>query len=184
VDKEAGHRPNKRINRFLIWGGLILIVVVGVVLAFSMIPGLTPEEVAKRWADDNVDYAGEKTAEVILDSLGQDGLDALILKELGGEWIEDRIHEHLMWSFSPATVADGGGYVVVATARVDFEVIGPPFNGRIEAAVPFELLIEGNDVVDEELVLTQASVNANLSDISIELNAEEATDKVRDLFKR
>ena len=181
MGSNANYNRRRRLNPFLVWGTVLSVaaVVIVAILILMPEPGPTPEEIAERWANDNVDWAGEEIAGFILSTLGQEGLDAKILKELGGEWIEDRIHEHLLWSFSSATRNDSGGHVVVATASVDFDVAKPPVNGRVEATVPFKLVIEGSDVVNEQIILTQASANANFADIDVEVSAEKVTEGIK-----
>ena len=58
---------------FIILAVLLGIVVVGVVV-FLLQPEPDPQEVARMWAADNVDAAGEEIAEFILGALGQEGL--------------------------------------------------------------------------------------------------------------
>ena len=173
----------RRIKR-LWWTALgVGISAVVIVAVFLMMPTPTPEEVARQWVQDNVDWAGEQTAGFILRSLGQEGLDAIILKELGGEWIEDHIHEHVVWYFLPAA-PHGDARIVVATARVDFEVVQPPVKGRVQAAVPFKLEIKGSRVINQRVMLMDASANVNFADIDIGVDAEKVKKGVKDLFGR
>ena len=104
-----------------------------------------------------------------------------MLKELGGEWIEDRINDHLLWDFAPAVPAGDGSHIVVATASVDFLVDQPPLKGSLQASLPFRLLIRGSNVVEENIVLADAGFAANLEGIDSIMNPEnleEATEQV------
>ena len=185
---ESGRR--KRL--YLILGAALGVVAVTAVL-FFLWPRPTPEEVARQWASNNADAAGESIAAFILDALGQEGIGAWAVKELAGEWIEDRINEHLFWTFSPAAPAGDGSHIVVATASVDFQVDYPPLNGNIKASLPFRLLIKGSSVLEDNLVLADAGFQANLAGIDSILNpgsleaaeekAEEALRESRDKLK-
>ena len=150
----------------------VVAVVVGVVVAsvLVMVPGsMPPEEVVRWWVGDNVDVLGERVAGVVVDGMGRDGMDALILKELGGEWVEDRVHENLSWTYSSA-VKGSDGYLVVATGMVSLDVSMSPLSGVIEVSAPFELLIEGNDVVRDRLVIDAVSVRADVAGLAVDLS--------------
>ena len=177
---------------FIILAVVLGIIVVGVVV-FLLQPEPDPQEVARMWAADNVDAAGEEIAEFILDALGQEGLQGQILKELGGEWIEDRIHEHLAWDFSETMEGSDDNKIVVATASVTFQVDQPPVNGNLSAALPFRLVIQGDDVLEDDIVLADAGFDASLEGREIELTpsgigeevekAEEAVGEAADRLK-
>ena len=173
---EESVRGGKKLNWF--WGMAAAVAVVGVVVAvvLVMVPSsMTPEEVARGWVDDNVDMLGERVAGVVVDGMGRDGMDALILKELGGEWVEDRVHEHLAWTYSSA-VEGPDGYLVVATGMVNLDVSMPPLSGVIEASAPFELLIKGNDVVGERLVIDGVSVRSDVAGLSVDVSGEKVAE--------
>lgn len=188
-NSEQGGRSRK----WLIIGLAVVAIAVVASVLFFLIPSPNPEEVARKWAADNVDAAGEGLAEFVLDSLGQEGIQAMVLKELGGEWIEDRINEHLAWEFSSARPDGNGNHIVVATASVDFQVDQPPVSGNIRAALPFSLVIRGSDVVEDNIMLADAGFDANLEGIELELNpanleegvekAEEAVGEAADKLK-
>ena len=183
---------NSRNKLFIILAVILGVVSVGVVV-FLLLPEPDPQEVARRWAADNVDAAGEEIAEFILDALGQEGLQGQILKELGGEWIEDRIHEHLVWDFSHTVDGGGNNHIVVATARVAFQIDQPPVSGRISAYLPFRLVIRGNEVLEDNIILSDAGFDAKLEGMEIELTpssigeevekAEEAVEDAADKLK-
>lgn len=117
----------------------------------------------------------------------------MILRELGGEWIEDRINEHLAWEFSPALPDGNGNHIVVATASVNFQVNQPPVSGNIRASLPFSLVISGSNVVEDNIVFADAGFDANLEGINVDLNpanleegvekAEEAVEEAADKLK-
>ena len=173
---EESVRGGKKLNWF--WGMAAAVAVVGVVVAVVLVmvaSSMTPEEVARGWVDDNVDMLGERVAGVVVDGMGRDGMDALILKELGGEWVEDRVHEHLAWTYSSA-VEGSDGYLVVATGMVNLDVSMPPLSGVIEASAPFELLIKGNDVVGERLVIDGVSVRSDVAGLSVDVSGEKVAE--------
>ena len=185
--------PSQGPNKLLI----ILAVVVGIVavgvVVFLLLPEPDPQEIARQWAADNVDAVGEEVAEFILSAFGQEGIQGAVLKELGGEWIEDRIHEHLMWYFSGATSDGNGNHVVIATAGVSFQVDQPPVSGNFQASVPFRLVIRGSDVLEDSIVFAEAEIDADLEGMELELNpanveegvekAEEAVGEATDKLK-
>ena len=187
----TGNSPRRNSRLFIILAAVLGVGVVAVVI-FLLIPGPTPEEVARKWAVDNVDAAGEEIAGFILGTLGKEGLEGKVLTELGGEWIEDRINEHLAWTFSTARPDGAGNQIVIATGSVEFQVSRPPINGRVQAALPFRLLIDGSNVVDEQVILADASFDAELTGIDTQLipsgidagieKAEEGVDKLKGLL--
>lgn len=171
-----------RSRLFIILAVVLGIVAVGVIV-FLLLLEPDPQEVARKWAADNVDAAGEEIAEFILDALGQEGIQGAILKELGGEWIEDRIHEHVRWDFSETTSDGNGNHVVIATSSVNFQVDQPPVSGNLRASVPFRLVIRGGDVLEDNIVLADAGIDASLEGMELELspaNLEEGIEKAEE----
>ena len=120
----------------------------------------SPEEIAARWVDANVDALGEQVAGFLT---GQ----APALREVGGEILEDRIHDVVKWEYSqPREIPpDGRGiYAITATASVVFDVDLPLGSGHIDAGVPFELRVDQSreDVIDSKLSPLGARVNLDL----------------------
>ena len=109
----------------------VLLVVVFVV--FGGETEVTPEELARQWVAENVDGAGEAIA-------GWMSAENPVLRELGGEYIEDRIHDVIGWEYSAAERRSDGLYDLTATARVRFDIPGGA--GEIDAAVPWEMVID------------------------------------------
>ena len=135
---------------------VMLFVVVVVTIACGR---MTAVELAEKWVNDNVDAIGETIAGVMI-------RDNAILRELGGEYIEDQIHGLVKWTFSPATGADGGLQEVRAVAYVPFEAGTGLASGCARARLPYRFLIDEDNqsVVKVEPSLTDASVDwsANL----------------------
>ena len=160
---EESPQPENSAARW-IWGasavcGLLVLSALAAVRIWAP----APEDVARQWALDNVDWAGERVAGLVVSALGAGGLKAVVLSELGGEWVEDRVHEHLAWSFSEPSPQGSGVHVVVATASVDFAVSSPAGDGRVAGSVPFRLVIDVGDVVMQEVVLAGVSVDADVA---------------------
>ena len=79
-------------NRFrdrkkFLWGaaGAALFLVVVILVVTTSNRPLSPEEIAMRWVDDNVDAMGEEIAALLTDQNP-------VLREVGGELLEDSIH--------------------------------------------------------------------------------------------
>ena len=94
---------------------------------------MTPEDLARRWVAGNVDAVGE-------DIVGWMSGENLVLRELGGEYIENRVHDVVSWEYSAAERRSDGLYDLTATARVRFDVPGGA--GEVDAAVPWEIVID------------------------------------------
>ena len=179
ADAGPGESAGDVKKRHWLWPALVSVAIGGLVVAavLLMLPGMTPDEVAESWVADNVDMLGERVAGVVVDGMGRDGMDAFVLKELGGEWVEDQVHERLVWTYSPAVEASGG-HLVVATGSVELDVSMPPLNGVIEASAPFELFISENGVVRERLVLEGVSVRADVAGVSLDVSGEKVGEAV------
>ena len=115
-------------------GGLMVAVLLAAVL-FTFVSGsrMTPEDLARRWVSKNVDAVGEDIA-------GWMSADNPVLRELGGEYIEDRIHDVISWEYSDAERRSDGLYDLTATARVRFDIPGGA--GEIDLAVPLAMVLE------------------------------------------
>ena len=139
VTRSRTHRVNPRTHgrtgrgrERLLWvGGMVggLALFLGVLLyvaSRSIFPEPAPNSadiatLARKWVDDNVDALGEDVARFLL---GENWL----LTELGGEFIEDRIHDVVNWHFVvtwPTPFGDGRHYEAIATAHVIFTVDAP-----------------------------------------------------------
>ncbi len=172
---------------WVIGGAVVIVVLAGILLYMVGIgrPNLTPEEVAQRWVNDNVDLGGELLAGWILGvgPVEPPGAAGWLAKEIGGELIEDKIHEVIKWDYSSArSVADG--WEVTATASISF----PDYAG-FEAGLPLILRIEGQVVSDWRPDYMSAYARADIPDIvdvaetisniSEVLNAEDCLDAAR-----
>ncbi len=146
--------------------GAMVAVVLAAILIFALGAGcseeLTPEQVARNWVNDNVDLGGELLAEWILGAgpVEPSGAAGWLAKEVGGELIEDKIHEVIKWDYSSARDL-GDGWEVTATASVSF----PEYAG-FEAGLPLILRIKGQEVVDWRPDYTAAYARADIPDIS------------------
>ena len=116
-----------------ILAALVLLVVVFVSMGGDEV---TPEDLARQWVDDNVDGVGESIAGWMS---GQNP----VLRELGGEYVEDRIHDAVDWEYSEARPRSGGRYDLTATASVSFGLPGGA--GEVAALVPWAMEIDMDD---------------------------------------
>ena len=99
----------------------------------------------------------------------------------------------MAWDFSETMEGSDDNKIVVATARVTFQVDQPPVNGNLSAVLPFRLVIQGNDVLEDDIVLADAGFDASLEGMEIELTpsgigeevekAEEAVGEAADRLK-
>ncbi len=123
---------------------------------------LTPEQVARNWVNDNVDLGGELLAEWILGAGPVEPSSAAgwLAKEVGGELIEDKVHDVIKWDYSSARSV-GDGWEVTATASVSF----PEYAG-FEAGLPLILSIDGQVVSDWRPDYMSAYTRADIPDIS------------------
>ena len=122
----------------------LMVVTLFAVAALTLACGsLTAVELAEKWVNDNVDAVGETIASVVI-------RDNALLRELGGEYIEDRIHGVVKWTFSPAQIVDGSLQEVAATAYVPFEAGTGLASGCARVQLPYRFLIdEANQAVLE-----------------------------------
>ncbi|MYA62834.1 MAG: hypothetical protein F4X94_09710 [Dehalococcoidia bacterium] len=156
------------------------------VLGVGCSEDLTPEEVAQRWVNGNVDLGGELLAEWILGAGPVEPSSAAgwLVKEVGGELIEDKVHDVIKWNYSSARSV-GDGWEVTATASVSF-----PEYAEFEAGLPLILRIDGQEVSDWRPDYMAAYARADIPDIgdvlkgasSIlgALNAEDCLEAARD----
>ena len=165
------------IKTALIAAAVIIAVLVALALftpASQLAPwaNMTPEELAERYVNDKIDAIGETIAGVLL-------LHAPILSELGGEFIEDRIHDVIKWHYAPARDLGGGRYGVVATASVGFEVEIALTSVGVALSLPFDMTVDHD-------AQTVTRAEPNIAAMSLDLDApalegaSEAVDKAVD----
>lgn len=146
------------------------------VLGVGCSEDITPEEVAQRWVNGNVDLGGELLAEWILGAGPVEPSSAAgwLAKEVGGELIEDKVHDVIKWNYSSARSV-GDGWEVTATASVSF----PEYAG-FEAGLPLILSIDGQEISDWRPDYMSAHARADIPDIGdvaeTVLNISEAFD--------
>ena len=128
---------------------------------------MTPEELAERYVNDKIDAIGETIAGILLSQ-------APILSELGGEFVEDRIHDVVKWDYAPSRELGGGMHEVTATASVGFEASVALASVSVAFSLPFDMLVDH----DAQLV---TRMNPNIAAASLDLDApmlEEASEAV------
>ncbi len=131
----AAHRRRNILIGAGVAVGLLLVLVVAASFLFGPLSKLEPEQIAKQWVESNVDAAGEAIAGFVV-------AEQPLLTELGGEYIEDRIHDAIRWEYSAARGLGGAMYEVDATATSRIEVDLPVASGYVEASLPFVLRID------------------------------------------
>ena len=155
------NQPTSKNLKKLLWASAAFLLVFTAVFIISRSDQpLSKEEIAARWVDANVDALGEQVAGFLT---GQNPK----LKEIGGELLEERIHDVVKWEYSQPRVIppDGRGlYEITATASVVFDVELPLGSAHIDAGVPFELRVDQSrkDVVNSKLSPLGARVNLHL----------------------
>lgn len=100
--------------------------------------------IAEQYVIDKIDSLSEHIAAFLT---GNNWL----LKELGGEYVEDRIHDVLKWEYQSGSSHIGGDkYEFVAVAYVAFDIDLPSGSANVETGLPFVLTIDiGTQVVDK-----------------------------------
>lgn len=122
---------------FLI-GGLILLALLAaaVIIYIVFFAKLAPRDLAIRHVNDEIDYVGETMTSWIVG-------ENWILKNLGGEYIEDKIHQVIKWQYGEPELIAGSRYNVNATASVkfgiDYEIIGSFY---IQAHLPYDVVVD------------------------------------------
>ena len=133
---------------------------------------MTPEELAERHVNDKIDAIGETIAGVLL-------LQAPILSELGGELIEDRIHDVIKWRYAAARDLGGGRYGVVATASIGFEVEIALASVGVAMSLPFDIIVNHDAQTVTRMEPNIAAMSLDLDAPSLE-QASETVDKAVD----
>lgn len=155
----------------LVAGGVVVVlVVVGLLLGGEP----DPNEMARDYIEGNIDKLGEDIAGFVVG-------DNWLLRELGGEYVEDRVNDVVHWSYSPARLVADGEYRVTATAgvvfNVDYDVLGRTF--FVEASLPFELVLRpGDDTVISRPDYAAGRIEHDIPAVPQLPSAEEAMEKV------
>ena len=125
----------------LIWG-IVLLAAFSVGCEAKPDPAILAQNLAEEYIDDNVDSISEDIAGLIYEQNP-------LLREIGGELIEDEIHQKVQWIYSPATSIGDETYKLVATGQVDVEVGVSIAKVTVEVDIPIDLTI---DVASERVV--------------------------------
>ena len=158
-------------KQILLFGVVATLAVVMLLLAACT---NDPNELARAYIDGNIDKMGEQTAGFVAG-------DNWLLKELGGEWVEDRIHDTIEWSYVDAQPIGDDLYLVVATASgsvaVDYERFRKTYS--VEASLPFNLEVNTNSgTVRSEPDYASGRVTHDIPAAPEFLGTEEAIEKV------
>lgn len=163
--------------------GIIALVVIIILLVLRLVinsADLTPEEVAQNYVNDNVDKLGEDIVGLIVG-------DNWLLTELGGEYIEDRVHDVIKWEFSTSRNIQKEVYEVIATAHVsmtvDYPILARSFN--VDASVPFILKIDmSNKSVTSVVDILGVNVEHDLPLTASIPDVSETANKIKGLLDR
>ena len=164
-------------KKWLLIGGAVAALAVIVVALLLLSGPADPNEIARAYIDGNIDQVGEQIAGFIVG-------DNWLLKELGGEWVEDRIHDVIKWSYTETRpIGDDNLYLVVGTARVSFTVdyaaLGRTYS--VEASLPFNLAVNtDSEVVRSEPDYGAGRVTHDIPAVSQLPSTEEAIEKIDD----
>ncbi len=164
----------------------IALLVAGSIVAVLVVVGLMlggepdPNELARAYIEGNIDKLGEDVAGFVVG-------DNWLLRELGGEYVEDRVNDVIHWSYSPARLVSDGEYRVIATAsvvfNVDYDVLGRTF--FIEASLPFELMVRpGDDTVSARPDYAAGRIDHNIPKVPQLPSAEEAIEKAEEAAEK
>ena len=165
----------------LLVGGVVAVVVIVVVVLGMILGGeRDPNEMARDYIESNIDKFGEDVAGFVVG-------DNWLLRELGGEYVEDRVNDVIHWSYSPARVVSSGEYRVIATAsvvfNVDYDVLGRTF--FVEASLPFELTIRpGDDTVISRPDYSAGRIEHDIPAVPQLPSADEAKEKAEEAVEK
>ena len=149
-------------KKLLLAGGTFAGLIIVAAALLVLLPGdPDPNVLATEYVEANVDKLGEDVAEFVVG-------DNWLLKELGGEYVEDRINSVIKWSYSPARLVSSGRYEVTATAgavfNVDYAILSSTF--FVEVSLPFLLTIDvNNKTVVSEAQYSNASLEHDIPNV-------------------
>ena len=186
ANETIAQQPDKAASTptWLIGAGVVAIIaLLGVIITILLgMQKATPEEIAERYVNDNIDLLGGQIAGFLLES------DSL-LKEIGGEYVEEQIHRVKVWNYSQAEPLGNGRYEVIATSLADFNIDSPMASGEVAAKLPFIIVVDHytQRVISSEPHLSGAAFSSDLlpapyMSLDDAMNmANEAMDKARKL---
>lgn len=106
-------------------------------------PTPATQKIVEEWLPSAIDDFAEGVLFFVLDGLGEEGTLGRIIQELGGEWLEGRINEHLRWTIVEST-PDSARIEATATFRLDRGFV----QADIDVSLPFDLTIENWQVTE------------------------------------
>ena len=101
-------------------------------------------DIARKHINDKIDAISEEIVRFIVGG-------NWLLKELGGEYVEDKIHGVVKWEYQPSNLIGGDKYEVVSVAYVGFSVDIPSGTASVEVGLPFTLTIDLSAQVVEKM---------------------------------
>ena len=172
-DSQEDKRGNSNLLTWIIGIGAAIVAaaLIFFVLSTIVLEKLTPEELAQRWVQSNVDATGEEIAAFVSGN-------NWAVRELGGEWLESKINDVVHWRYGPTQDVGGGITEVVTTASVSFDVQIPAASGNVRASLPFLLAVdrEAQQVTSWRVDVTGAAFSATIP--ALEERIDEAKQAV------
>ena len=172
---DESREGDKRVNRgVLVALGVLVFVIVLVMISALVEPGrLSANEIAEQYVRDNTDALGEEIAAYLVSEYPP-------IKELAGEFIEDRIEQVVTWEYSPARSLGDSVYAVTATASVGIELDVGLVRGSVVGALPFDLRVDEDEqaVVGSTARTPAASFEIDLPGIGAATTVGEAASGV------
>ena len=132
-------------------------------------------DIAEKYISDRIDAMGEQIALFIVGG-------NWLLKELGGEYVEGRIHDIVEWEYQPPSALGGDRYEVVAISSVGFSVDLPSGVSSVEAGLPFVLEVDlaSQMVESAKPDILNAYLRTDIPDLaSFDVSAGEVVNFVR-----
>lgn len=129
-------------------------------------------DIAMKYVNDKIDVISEEIARFIVGG-------NWLLKELGGEYVEDKIHDVIKWEYQPSNSLGNEKYDVVAVAFVEFSVEMPSRQAEVEAGLPFVMMIDLNTQLVDNVSpdLLGAYLRTDIPDVaSIDVTVGEIVD--------
>lgn len=104
----------------------------------------TPEEIAAKYVNNNIDDLGEEIVGFIAPKVLP--VISKVEQELGGDYPEDMIRDVVKWNYSAEPTDEDGIYNVTATSIVNLEIdVEGMVSGEVGGTLPFLIVVDMDD---------------------------------------
>lgn len=138
MEKNSNNKNSSGAKTWFIIGVAAIALIAAAGMAAFLLLGekMTPREIAEAYVNEEIGRVSEELA-------GWIGVQHVVLENVDGDWVQEKIHEHVRWTFSDGEWVIGDRYNVEAVAAARFGIDTPLIGTAwIGVTLPYDVIVD------------------------------------------